>query len=126
MSIFSYLRKRNAPSASVAKERLQIIISHERAQRSTPDYLPKLQEEILAVIAKYVPIDREQVVVNLDRAGDNSAVLELNITMPEEALAVTEEANTTAPKEEQKKPAYKREGSNKASKKKTRRERANA
>jgi cell division topological specificity factor len=86
MSIFSYLRKNNQ-SASVAKERLQIIISHERAQRSTPDYLPKLQEEILAVISKYVPIDPSQVMVNLDRQNDNSAVLELNITMPEEALA---------------------------------------
>jgi len=94
MSIFSYLRKRTAPSASIAKERLQIIISHERAQRNTPDYLPKLQEEILAVIAKYVPIDREQVVVSLERADDNSAVLELNITMPEEALAVKEEKIT--------------------------------
>lgn len=92
MSIFSYLRKRNAPSASVAKERLQIIISHERAQHTTPDYLPKLQEEILAVISKYVPIDRDQVVVSLDRADDNSAVLELNITMPEDALTVTEDA----------------------------------
>jgi len=91
MSIFNYFRKQS-PSASVAKERLQIIISHERAQRNTPDYLPKLQEEILAVIAKYVPIDREQVVVSLDRADDNSAVLELNITMPEEALSTTEEA----------------------------------
>jgi cell division topological specificity factor len=96
MSIFGYLRKRNAPSASVAKERLQIIISHERAQRNTPDYLPKLQEEILAVIAKYIPIDREQVVVSLDRSGDNSAVLELNITMPEEALAATEEPKEKA------------------------------
>ncbi len=94
MSIFSYLRKRNAPSASIAKERLQIIISHERAQRNTPDYLPKLQEEILAVIAKYVPIDREQVLVSLDRAGDNTAVLELNITMPdlpEETLVLKED-----------------------------------
>lgn len=90
MSIFSYFRK-NTQSASVAKERLQIIISHERAQRNTPDYLPKLQEEILAVIAKYVPIDREQVVVSLDRADGNSAVLELNITMPEEALTTPEE-----------------------------------
>jgi cell division topological specificity factor len=89
MSIFSYLRKRGQ-SASVAKERLQIIISHERAQRSTPDYLPKLQEEILEVIAKYVPINREQVVVNLDRLNDNSAVLELNITMPEETLPKAE------------------------------------
>ncbi|CEK10475.1 cell division topological specificity factor MinE [Legionella hackeliae] len=84
MSLFSYLRKRNS-TASVAKERLQIIISHERSQRNTPDYLPKLQEEILAVIAKYIRISRDQVSVNLERLGD-SAVLELNVTMPDEAL----------------------------------------
>ena len=85
MSILKYLRKRNTTSASVAKERLQIIISHERSKQNTPDYLPKLQEEILEVIAKYVPIKRDQVNVNVDRLGDN-AVLELNITMPDEAL----------------------------------------
>lgn len=84
MSLFSYLRKRTS-TASVAKERLQIIISHERSQRNTPDYLPKLQEEILAVIAKYVRINRDQVTVHLERMGDN-AVLELNVTMPEDAL----------------------------------------
>lgn len=84
MSLFNYLRKRK-DTASVAKERLQIIISHERSQRNTPDYLPKLQEEILAVIAKYVEIDKDQVSVNLDKIGDN-AVLELNVTMPEKML----------------------------------------
>ena len=85
MSIFNYLRKRSG-TASVAKERLQIIISHERSQRSTPDYLPKLQEEILAVIAKYIRISRDKVSVNLERMGDNS-VLELNVTMPDEEEA---------------------------------------
>ena len=85
MSLFHYLRRRNS-TASVAKERLQIIISHERSQRNTPDYLPKLQEEILDVIAKYVSINRDQVSVHLERMGDN-AVLELNVTMPDEAIA---------------------------------------
>lgn len=106
MSIFNYLRKRNQQSASVAKERLQIIISHERAQRTTPDYLPKLQEEIIAVISKYVPIDRDQVIVNLDRLSDNSAVLELNVTMPEEALSTpnaSAEAETTSAKKDKRK-----------------------
>lgn len=84
MSILNYLRRRNT-TASVAKERLQIIISHERTQRNTPDYLPKLQEEILAVIAKYIEIDRDKVRVNLERMGDSS-VLELNVTMRDEAL----------------------------------------
>lgn len=86
MSIFDYLRRRKPTSAaSVAKERLQIIISHERAQRSTPDYLPQLQEEILSVIAKYIPISRDKVCVNVERDGGN-AVLELNITMPDEVM----------------------------------------
>jgi cell division topological specificity factor len=100
MSIFDYLRKRS-PSASVAKERLQIIISHERAQRSTPDYLPKLQEEIIAVISRYVKIDPNQVMVHLDRQDDNSAILELNITMPEEALTTSTASNamSKAPEE---------------------------
>lgn len=88
MSIFNYLRRRNS-TASVAKERLQIIISHERSQRNSKDYLPKLQEklqeEILTVIAKYIPINREKVTVNLDRLGE-SAILELNVIMPDEAL----------------------------------------
>jgi len=88
MSIFSYLKRRNS-TASVAKERLQIIISHERTQRNTPDYLPKLQEEILAVIAKYIPISRDKVSVNLERTGD-CAVLELNVTMPDKALETVE------------------------------------
>jgi len=88
MSIFNYLRKRSNSTASVAKERLQIIISHERTERhknNKPDYLPKLQEEIIAVIAKYIQVSRDQVSVNLERMGDSS-VLELNITMPDEAL----------------------------------------
>jgi cell division topological specificity factor len=86
MSILQYIqeRLRKKDSASIAKERLQIIISHERAQqkRNTPDYLPKLQQEILEVISKYININKEQVVVQLERIGDN-AVLELNVTIPE-------------------------------------------
>ncbi|PJD94309.1 MAG: cell division topological specificity factor MinE [Legionella sp.] len=89
--IFKYLRKRKPSTASVAKERLQIIISHERSERDTPDCLPKLtdlpkmQDEILNVIAKYIPIDRDKVSVNLERVGD-SAVLELNFSMHDKAV----------------------------------------
>lgn len=95
MSLFKYLRKRKPSTASVAKERLQIIISHERSKHNTPDCLPKLtdlpkmQEEILNVIAKYIPIDREKVSVNLERLGD-SAILELNFAMAEKATEVIE------------------------------------
>ena len=77
------LRKKES-AASIAKERLQIIISHERAQqkRNNPDYLPKLQQELLEVISKYINVNKEQVVVQLDRIGDH-AVLELNVTIPD-------------------------------------------
>lgn len=84
MNLLNYLRRRSN-TATVAKERLQIIISHERGQRSMPDYLPKLQEEIINVIAKYVPINKDQVSVHLEKMGSN-AVLELNITMPETVI----------------------------------------
>ncbi|MDO3380821.1 cell division topological specificity factor MinE [Gilvimarinus algae] len=84
MGILDYLLKKNKPasSASVAKERLQIIVAHERSTRGQPDYLPLMQQEILEVIRKYVDIEQDQVSVQLDTADDCS-VLELNITLPE-------------------------------------------
>ncbi|WP_152206131.1 cell division topological specificity factor MinE [Marinobacter changyiensis] len=82
MSFFDYFKTKKNPSASVAKERLQIIVAHERGQRDQPDYLPALQQEILAVIRKYVQIDDDMVQVELDR-NENCSVLELNVTLPE-------------------------------------------
>lgn len=83
MSIFDYLRKKRAPStASVAKERLQIIVAHERNKRNQPDYLPQMQQEIIDVIRKYININSDQVAVKLDDS-ENCSVLELNITLPD-------------------------------------------
>lgn len=81
MSFFDYFRKENKNTASVAKERLQIIVAHERNKRSQPDYLPELQQEILEVIKKYVNVNQEQVNVQLD-SNDSCSVLELNVTLP--------------------------------------------
>jgi len=84
MSFFDYFRKR-PKSATLAKDRLSIIVARERAG-SRPgtgaDYLPQLQQELLAVIARYEKIDLSNVTVSLDRHG-GSEVLELNITLPE-------------------------------------------
>jgi cell division topological specificity factor len=86
MSFFDYFRKR-PNSASLAKDRLSIIVARERAgTRTGVDYLPQLQQELLAVIARYEKIDLSNVTVNLDRHG-GSEVLELNITLPEAAVA---------------------------------------
>ncbi|WP_218352521.1 cell division topological specificity factor MinE [Alteromonas lipotrueiana] len=83
MGIFDYLLKKGKPNtAAVAKERLQIIVAHERRKRTEPDYLPMMQQEILEVIRKYVQIADDQVSVQLEDSDDCS-VLELNITLPE-------------------------------------------
>jgi cell division topological specificity factor len=82
MSFLDYFRKRDK-SASVAKDRLQIIVARERAvTRDAPDYLPQLQQELLQVLAKYEKIDLGQVTVNVDRSGD-CEILELNIVLSE-------------------------------------------
>jgi cell division topological specificity factor len=82
--LLKYLRGNDKNTASVAKERLQLILAHERAGRgaSTPDFMPALQEELLAVIAKYIHIDREQIKVQLEKHGEYD-VLEFNITLPD-------------------------------------------
>jgi|TARA_R110002124_G_scaffold186637_1_gene354071 cell division topological specificity factor len=83
VSIFNYfLKKEKKSSASLAKERLQIIVAHERSKRQQPDYLPLMQKEIMDVIRKYVNIEEDQVTVQLDN-NDDCSVLELNITLPE-------------------------------------------
>ena len=86
MSLLDYLRRRRRPTASVAKERLQIILSHERANRSAPDFLPALQQDIIKAVAKYVSIEPDDVKVQFERR-DNYAVLELNIALPTEVVA---------------------------------------
>jgi len=82
MNFLDYFKSKKKNTASIAKERLQIIVAHERGQREQPDYLPKLQQEILDVIRRYVPIDQDQVQVQLDKNGSCS-VLELNVTLPD-------------------------------------------
>jgi cell division topological specificity factor len=71
-------------TASVAKERLQILVAHDRAERHRPSYLPKLQREILEVIRKYVDVDMNAVSVNYEQ-DDHHEILELNIVLPDGA-----------------------------------------
>ncbi|MBK8480664.1 MAG: cell division topological specificity factor MinE [Proteobacteria bacterium] len=82
MRFLDYFYRGRRKSASVAKDRLQIIVARERNRAGTRDYLPLLHQELLQVIAKYESIDLERVSVNLDRRGD-CEVLELNVVLPE-------------------------------------------
>ncbi len=78
MSLLSFLLGEKKKTASVAKERLQIILAHERTGRGAPDYLPALQRDLVAVIGKYVKIDPSHLKVNVERQ-DNLEVLEVKI-----------------------------------------------
>jgi len=82
MSFLSFLLGQKKTSANVAKERLQIILAHERvgSGNNSPDYLPALQKELLAVISKYVKINPEDIKVQFDRQ-DSLEVLEVKIEM---------------------------------------------
>lgn len=88
MGLLDYFRTRSpaTTSASLAKERLQILVAHERAQRNKPDYLPKLQRELLEVIRKYVQVDDDAITVTMEEDGDRE-VLELNIVLPDEPVS---------------------------------------
>lgn len=83
MNLLGYfLNKNKKTSASVAKERLQILVAHERATRNGPSYLPQLQKELLDVVRKYVKVDQEAITVSVDKDG-NQEILELNVMLPE-------------------------------------------
>ena len=84
MSLLSFLLGEKKKTASGAKERLQIILAHERSGRGAgqPDYLPALQRELVAVISKYVKINPEDLKVQLERQ-DNLEVLEVKIELPD-------------------------------------------
>jgi len=81
MSLFDFLKpKKN--TASVAKERLRIIVAQERSSRGAPDYLPLLQRELLEVIRKYVSVDVDAVKVEMAKDGDHD-VLDISVALPD-------------------------------------------
>lgn len=82
MSLLDYFRTSKAGSASLAKERLQILVAHERSSRNQPSYLPQLQKELLEVIRKYVNVEQDAISVNFEQ-NDTQETLELNIVLPD-------------------------------------------
>lgn len=80
MNIFGFF-SRQATSAPKARERLQVLLAHERASVGHSDLVNQLREEILAVIAKHVNLDREKVKVKMER-GEQVSTLEVDIEIP--------------------------------------------
>jgi len=79
MKILSLFSRR--ASAPVARERLQVLLAHERASIGQTDLVGVLREEILAVIAKHVPFDPDHLRVRMDR-GDQMSTLEVEVDIP--------------------------------------------
>ncbi|MDB5971912.1 MAG: minE [Hydrocarboniphaga sp.] len=76
-------RTEQKASAQTAKERLLVVVSHQRAGRANgPEYLTRLREELLAVVRKYVPVDDSAVHVDIKRE-DGDEVLAMTISLPE-------------------------------------------
>jgi cell division topological specificity factor len=80
MNLLRLLSRRTA-SAPVARERLQILLAHERGLRGQPDLLGTLREEILAVVSRHVTLDPDKVIVRMDR-GKSVSTLEVDIEVP--------------------------------------------
>ena len=78
MNLFKFFRPGSAP---IARERLQILLAHERVARSQPDLLGILREEILAVISRHVSFDSDKVQIKMDR-GSSVSTLEVDIEIP--------------------------------------------
>lgn len=84
MSLIELLFGRKQKAATVARDRLQIIIAQERAQEGqTPDYLPTLRKELMEVLSKYVNVSLDNIRISQEKQ-DGMDVLELNITLPEQ------------------------------------------
>ncbi|WP_428310441.1 cell division topological specificity factor MinE [Hydrocarboniphaga sp.] len=76
-------RAEQTASAQTAKERLMVVVSHQRAGRANgPEYLNRLREELLAVVRKYVAVPDSAVHVDVKRE-DGDEVLAMSITLPE-------------------------------------------
>ncbi|MCL6269610.1 cell division topological specificity factor MinE [Sansalvadorimonas sp. 2012CJ34-2] len=84
LDVFCHRQKKEREnSAAIARERLQILVTHHRSDMKAPDYLPEMKKDILAVIGKYVTVEQENVSIHFESADDIS-VLEVEVTLPEE------------------------------------------
>lgn len=87
MRLLDYLKNTRSGSAAIAKERLQVLVAHERLDRQhSPPYLINLQRDLLEVIRRYVNVDQDAISVTMEQ-DENREVLELNIVLPDESIS---------------------------------------
>ena len=90
MNLFSFLKPRG--TAPVARERLQILLAHERVALGPRDLVTILRDELLATIARHIEFDPEKLSVKMDRAGSVST-LEIDVEIPIEKIAARTQAS---------------------------------
>jgi cell division topological specificity factor len=78
MRLLDLLFPERRNSAVIAKDRLKIVLAHERASRNAPDFLPALQKDLLGVVRRYVEIRDDMLRINVGKSGDTS-LLEINV-----------------------------------------------
>jgi cell division topological specificity factor len=83
MNLLRFFTRRRAPvqTAPAARERLQILLTHERSSGTQPDLVAILREEILTAIGKHVKIDADKVEVRVER-GAAVSTLEIEVEVP--------------------------------------------
>lgn len=82
MKLLDWLKREyRTSSASIAKERLHIVVAHQRREHGQPDYMPQLERELIAVIRRYVPVGDDAIQISVDKEHGYSA-LEVNVTLP--------------------------------------------
>ncbi len=94
MNLLELFRKKT--TAPVARDRLQVLLAHERSVIGKSDLLATLQEEILAVISKHVSIDRDAVQIKLDR-GSSFSTLEIDVEVPLNAATMVRPGGAGVP-----------------------------
>ena len=90
MNLFSFLKPRGP--APVARERLQILLAHERVALGPRDLVTILRDELIATIARHIEFDPEKLSVKMDRAGSVST-LEIDVEIPFEKIASRSQAS---------------------------------
>ena len=97
MRLLDLLFPERRNSAAVAKDRLKIVLAHERASRDAPEFLPALQKELLEVVGRYVEINGDMLRVNVGRSGDTS-LLEINVEIDGAKLKPVKRGTVVSPR----------------------------
>lgn len=84
-ALFDIFKSEKRTSAKAAKERLQIVVAHQRNATKGHDYLPQMRNELISVIQKYISIDADDINVCFEH-DDNCSILEMNVVLPESKL----------------------------------------